>query len=281
MIIDGKKIADSLLKELKREIANMNGRPPCLKIILVGENPASEVYVTRKLAAAEAIGIDAKALRFDAHTSEHELFTVIDQLNEDSLVDGIIVQMPLPAKINPDAILARVSPQKDVDGFTPTNLGKLLAGLEDGFVSATPLGVQTLLLKSGVDIAGKQVVIVGRSRIVGRPLFALLSRKGKGGDATVTLAHSGTKDLISVTKTADILIVAAGSPEMITKEHIKPGAVVIDVGINRHGKRLVGDVKFNEVEKVASLITPVPGGVGPMTIASLLKNTTQARKMYG
>lgn len=280
MILDGKEIADSLMESLKTEIQAIKGRPPSLSVILVGENPASAVYVSRKKAAAKKIGIEAKILRFDASVKESALLNEIDKLNQDPLVDGIIVQMPLPQHIDADKVLSKVAADKDVDGFGQINQGKLLSGALDGFVPATPLGIQTLLLKSGVNPQGKHVVIVGRSRIVGRPLFALLSRKAEGGDATVTLAHSRTKNLPEMCRSADILIAAIGVPKMINGAYVKPGAVVIDVGINREGTSLVGDVDFESVQPIASLITPVPGGVGPMTIASLLQNTVKARMTH-
>jgi methylenetetrahydrofolate dehydrogenase (NADP+)/methenyltetrahydrofolate cyclohydrolase len=278
MIIDGKKIADDLLEVLKTEIASLPGRPPSLRVILIGSHPASTLYVSRKKAAAARIGIDAEVLTFPETTSQTELLNCLQQLNQDPSVDGIIVQLPLPPQIAAEKVLEAIDPNKDVDGFNPVNQGRLLAGSQKGFVPATPLGIQTLLTASGVDPKGKRVVIVGRSAIVGRPLFALLSQKGSGGDATVTLAHSQTPELAALTREADILIAAAGFPHLITQDHVKPGAVVIDVGINRIDGKLVGDVDFDQVKNLASKITPVPGGVGPMTIYSLLYNTVKARK---
>jgi methylenetetrahydrofolate dehydrogenase (NADP+)/methenyltetrahydrofolate cyclohydrolase len=278
MIIDGKKIADELLEALKQEIAALPGRPPCLKVILIGTHPASTLYVSRKKAAATRIGIDAEVIAFPDSISQKELLQTLERLNRDPSVDGIIVQLPLPPQIASDKVLDTLDPEKDVDGFCPVNQGRLLAGSPHGFIPATPLGIQTLLIASGVNPKGKRVVIVGRSAIVGRPLFALLSQKGAGGDATVTLAHSQTPDLAKITREADILIAAVGSPQLIQASHVKPGAVVIDVGINRADGKLVGDVDFEAVEPIASLITPVPGGVGPMTIYSLLLNTFKARK---
>lgn len=281
MIIDGKKIAAEQNEATRLEVAKLAGRPPSLKVILVGNNPASLVYIRRKIEAAMAVGIHSEAITLSDKTSERDLLLLIEKLNKEVEVDGILVQLPLPAQIDPQKILLAINPNKDVDGFHPINQGKLLTGETNGFIPGTPLGIQNLLLRSGVEIAGKEVVIVGRSSIVGKPLAALLMRSGKGGDATVTVAHSKTVNLPVICKRADILVAAIGRPKMITVDYVKPGAVVIDVGINSVEGKLIGDVDFVNVEKISSLITPVPGGVGPMTIASLLHNTLKARKGHG
>ena len=249
-------------------------------MIIVGRQPASLVYTRRKTEAAKKVGIDSQLIELSEDISEEELLKLINGLNRDPQVDGILVQLPLPAHISTQAIFAAVDPGKDVDGFHPVNQGKLLSGDSNGFIPCTPFGIQKLLLKSGVDPAGKRVVIVGRSAIVGKPLAALLMQNGPGGNATVTVAHSQTRNLAALCREADILVAAIGKARLITADMVKPGAVVIDVGITSEAGSLVGDVDFQEVEKIASLITPVPGGVGPMTIACLLLNTLKARKTH-
>ena len=275
-IIDGKAIADQILEELKIEIAQHNARPG-LAFILVGDHPASRTYVKRKIAACEKVGIASFDCQLKEGVSEAELLAKIDEFNLESDIDGIIVQQPLPSHICSTKLIAAVDVLKDVDGFHPLNVGRLLLGDEGGLLSCTPLGIVKLLERSKISVSGKEVVIVGRSNIVGKPLAALLMQKGR--DATVTIAHSKTKNLEEVCKRADIIIAAIGKPKFITEKMVKEGAVVIDVGINRDSDgKLIGDVDFENVEKIASKITPVPGGVGPMTIATLLKNTWQSYK---
>ena len=288
VLIDGKKIAKDMRDEIASEIQNLktNGIKPRLYVILVGENPASQVYVRNKTRDCESVGIESETLRLQADTSEAALLDRVEALNQDSKVHGILVQLPLPRQIHEGRIIESISPLKDVDGFHPVNVGKLMTGSsEDGFIPCTPAGIVELLMRSGNSPQGKHAVIVGRSNIVGKPLAVLLVRKGPSADATVTICHSRTRDLASITREADILIAAVGLPEIIKKDMVKPGVVVIDVGMNRIPDaadpkqfKLVGDVHYEEVSRVASAITPVPGGVGPMTIALLLKNTLKACK---
>ena len=284
-VIDGKAIARHIREQIAAQTAALvsRGVRPGLAVILVGDDPASAVYVRSKGKACEEAGMHSVTLRLPATTNEGELLAHVDALNADEAVHGILVQMPLPKQIHTDTVIRRIRPEKDVDGFHPVNMGKLLIGERDGFAPCTPSGVQELLLRSGVETRGSEVVIVGRSNIVGKPMAALMVQSGAGGDATVTICHSRTREMPAQTRRADILIAAAGRPLLITADMVKPGAVVIDVGINRvddqrarHGYRLVGDVDFPGVREVASKITPVPGGVGPMTIAMLLKNTVRA-----
>jgi len=270
------------IEALKRQ-----GVTPGLTVVLVGENPASQVYVRMKGRACEEAGIKSDTIRLPDTTSEADLLDLVDRLNADPSVHGILVQLPLPKQINEQRVLLRIRPDKDVDGFHPENIGKVSVGDPTGFRPATPYGVQQLLIRSGVETSGAHAVIVGRSNIVGRPMASLLLQKGRGGDATVTVCHSRTKDMGAVTRLADILIVAIGKPEFVRGDMIKPGAVVIDVGVNRvddaskeKGYRLCGDVAFDEAREVASQITPVPGGVGPMTITMLLYNTVQAARQW-
>ena len=270
------------IEALKRQ-----GVTPGLTVVLVGENPASQVYVRMKGRACEEAGIKSDTIRLPDTTSEADLLDLVDRLNADPSVHGILVQLPLPKQINEQRVLLRIRPDKDVDGFHPENIGKVSVGDPTGFRPATPYGVQQLLIRSGVETSGAHAVIVGRSNIVGRPMASLLLQKGKGGDATVTVCHSRTKNMGAVTRLADILIVAIGKPEFVRGDMIKPGAVVIDVGVNRvddaseeKGYRLCGDVAFDEAREVASQITPVPGGVGPMTITMLLYNTVQAARQW-
>jgi len=284
-LIDGKAIAADVRADVAREVAQLRARGvvPGLTVVLVGEDIASATYVGAKEKASREAGMTGGTIRLPADTTQAALLTLIEQLNGDPAVHGILVQMPLPTHIDPDTVIRHIRPDKDVDGFHPENVGKLLIGHTDGFVSCTPAGVIELLLRGGVDTRGAEVVVVGRSNIVGKPMAALLVQARAGGDATVTICHSRTKDLASHTRRADILIVAAGRAEMITGDMIKPGAVVIDVGMNSvpdatraKGSRLCGDVHFASAVEVASKITPVPGGVGPMTIAMLLRNTVRA-----
>jgi len=275
--------------ELQGEIRALAARgvQPGLAAVLVGSNPASATYVRMKGKACEDAGLHHETIRLPQETSEAELLALIDRLNADPKIHGILVQLPLPKQIDTQRVLRRVTPAKDVDGFHPENVGKVSVGDPTGFRPATPYGVQQLLLRSGVETTGRHAVIVGRSNIVGRPMAALLLQDGPGGNATVTVCHSRTREIKTVTRLADILIVAMGKPEFVTGEMIKPGAVVVDVGTNRvddpttkQGYRLVGDVKFAEAKLVAGAITPVPGGVGPMTITMLLYNTVQAARQW-
>lgn len=284
-LIDGLAIAKKIRSEVKEEAAELvrRGVRPGLAVVLVGDDPASAVYVRAKGRACEEAGMHSITLRLSAETSESELLAHVDALNADAAVHGILVQMPLPKQIHPDTVVRRVRPEKDVDGFHPVNVGKMMIGERDGFVPCTPAGVQELLLQCGVETKGKECVVIGRSNIVGKPMTALMIQDRPGANATVTVCHSRTRDMAAHVKRADIVIAAAGRPRLVTGEMVKPGAVVIDVGINRvddpstqKGYRLVGDVDFDSVREVASLITPVPGGVGPMTIAMLLRNTVRA-----
>lgn len=284
-IISGDAVARTIRLEVQGRVEAMRsaGVTPGLATVLVGDDPASRAYVGMKNRDAAEVGIHSRQITLPAETPEAELLGLIAALNADPEIHGILVQLPLPAQIREGKVLEAIDPRKDVDGFHPMNVGLLSTGATDVLAPCTPRGVQELLLRSGNDPAGKHVVVVGRSNIVGRPMASLLLRKGKGGDATVTVAHSRTRDLGAVTRLADILVVAIGRPNLVTRDMVRPGAVVIDVGVNRvddvaspRGYRLVGDVAFDEVAEVASAITPVPGGVGPMTRAMLLVNTVDA-----
>ena len=284
-LIDGAAIGRLVRDDVAREVARLKTRGvvPGLSVVLVGEDPASAVYVRSKGKACEEAGMRGETIRLPADTSEAQLLDQVDALNADPRVHGILVQMPLPKHMSADKVIRRIRPEKDVDGFNPVNVGKLSIGERDGFVPCTPAGAIELLVRSGVETRGKDAVIVGRSNIVGKPMAALLLQDAPGGNASVTVCHSRTTDLAAHTRRADILVAAIGRPEMITGDMIKPGAVVIDVGINRvndasvpKGYRIVGDVEFASARAVAALITPVPGGVGPMTIAMLMKNTVRA-----
>jgi methylenetetrahydrofolate dehydrogenase (NADP+) / methenyltetrahydrofolate cyclohydrolase len=284
-ILDGTVIGRTIRDEVAAEVARMKGRRPGLAAVLVGEDPASAVYVRSKGKACQEAGMHSVTIRLPVDTPEAELLATVDGLNADPEIHGILVQLPLPKHINSEKVLRRIDPGKDVDGFHPTNVGKLVTGDKTAFRPATPYGVQQMLIRSGIETKGANAVIVGRSNIVGKPMANLLIQQGPGGDATVTVCHSRTRDLPAVTRTADILIAAIGKPEFVTADMVRPGAVVIDVGINRvddasrpKGYRLVGDVAYEPVSRVASAITPVPGGVGPMTIAMLLQNTLQAMR---
>jgi methylenetetrahydrofolate dehydrogenase (NADP+)/methenyltetrahydrofolate cyclohydrolase len=269
-LIDGKAISQSIKDEIKEKTAKLGekGIKPCLAVILCGDDPASTVYVANKKKACEYCGFDSISLELPGTTTQEELLKKIDEFNKDDKVNGILVQLPLPSHISEDAVIAAIAPEKDVDGFNAVSVGNLLIG-RPGFVSCTPAGVIQLLKRSGVEIAGKECVVIGRSNIVGKPMSVLMLRE----NATVTTCHSRTKNLKEVCRRADILIVAIGKPKMIDASYVKEGAVVIDVGIHRlEGKKLCGDVDFDSVEKVASKITSVPGGVGPMTIAMLMNN---------
>jgi methylenetetrahydrofolate dehydrogenase (NADP+)/methenyltetrahydrofolate cyclohydrolase len=284
-IIDGTAVARAMRQELGPRIAELKERgiTPGLAAVLVGDDPASQAYVRMKSRACEEAGMYSETIRLPADTPEEKLLEVVDRLNADPKIHGILVQLPLPKHIDTNRVLRRILPSKDVDGFHPENVGKVSIGDPTGFRPATPYGVQQLLLRSGIETKGAHAVIVGRSNIVGRPMASLLLQDGPGGNATVTVCHSRTRNLAAVTRLADILIVAIGKPKFVTGDMIRPGAVVIDVGVNRvedpgceKGYRLVGDVDFEAGVEVASAITPVPGGVGPMTITMLLYNTVQA-----
>jgi methylenetetrahydrofolate dehydrogenase (NADP+)/methenyltetrahydrofolate cyclohydrolase len=283
--LDGAALGRLIREEVAQEVAALRQRgiTPGLAVVLVGENPASQVYVKSKGKACTEAGMHSVTITLPATIGEPELLATLDRLNADPAIHGILVQLPLPRHINDELVLRRIDPAKDVDGFHPVNVGKRVLGDPTGFRPATPYGVQQLLIRCGVETKGAHAVIVGRSAIVGKPMANLLIQDGPGGNATVTVCHSRSRDLPSITREADILVVAIGKPEFVTGEMVKPGAVVIDVGINRvddaaqaKGYRICGDVAFREVVEVASAITPVPGGVGPMTIAMLLKNTLQA-----
>ena len=291
-IISGLELSTTIREEIARDAAAFEastGVRPGLAVVLVGDDPASHVYVRMKGKAADKAGFYSRQITLPESTEEAELLGVIAGLNADRRVHGILVQLPLPRHISSDAVLKAIDPAKDVDGFHPLNVGRLALGDPDVLAPCTPAGVIEMLLRSGYDPDGKRAVVVGRSNIVGRPMANLLLRQARGGNATVTVAHSRTRDLGAVTREADILITAIGRPRLVTRDMVKPGAVVIDVGVNRvedataeRGYRLVGDVAFDEVAEVAEAISPVPGGVGPMTITLLLKNTLQAaRQMHG
>ena len=284
-LLDGVAIGREIRAEVATRVAGLagRGRVPGLAVVLVGEDPASQVYVRSKGKACAEAGMHSETVRLPAATTEDELLAVIDRLNSDPAIHGMLVQLPLPKQVNSERVLRRIDPAKDVDGFHPVNVGKLVLGDPTAFRPATPYGVQQMLVRSGIETKGAHAVIVGRSTIVGRPMANLLMQDGPGANATVTVCHSRSRDLPGITRTADILIVAIGKPEFVTADMVQPGAVVIDVGINRvddaassKGYRLAGDVAFAEVAERASAITPVPGGVGPMTIAMLLRNTLQA-----
>ena len=288
--IDGVAVAKAVRDDVQLEVNELKARgiTPGLTVVLVGEDPASTVYVRSKEKMSKELGMKGETIRLPAETPQAELEALIDRLNADPTVHGILVQSPLPKHMDENTIVRRIDPAKDVDGFHPVNVGKLLIGEKDGFAPCTPAGVQELLVRYGVDTTGKEAVIVGRSNIVGKPMAALLVQQGTGANCTVTICHSRTKDLAAHTRRADIVIAAIGKPEVITGDMIRPGAVVIDVGINRvtdatqpKGYRIVGDVHFESASAVAGMITPVPGGVGPMTIAMLLKNTVRAARQAG
>lgn len=291
MILDGKKIAAEIRAELREEIEALKAqgkRVPQLAVVLVGNNPASEIYVANKLKACAEVGMEAQKICYPMDISEQTLLNEIAKLNNDETIDGFIVQLPLPEHIAETTILSAIDYRKDVDGLTPENVGRTVQGLPS-IISATPRGIRELLARYNIQTAGKHVVVIGRSNIVGKPMAILLMQRpylslpgmsaSALGDATVTICHSKTQDLAAICRTADIIIVAAGCPGLLTAEMVKEGAVVIDVGINRVEGRLVGDVDFENVAPKASFITPVPGGVGPMTIVSLLQNTLQAYEL--
>src|SRR6266513_1742337 len=286
-LIDGRAIAEKVYVDLRREIAELKSRgiTPGLAVVLVGDDTASRAYVRSKDKMSRELGLHSVKLELPVETSQGELLARVEELNCDPKVHGILVQSPPPKQIDEAAIVRALDPRKDADGFHPLNVAKLAMGDPSGFIPCTPLGVQRLLIESKIDIAGANIVVLGRSMIVGKPVALLLMQKTKGGDATVTIAHSRTKNLEAVTRSADILIAAIGRAHFVKAEHIRDGAVVIDVGINRvddktneRGYRLVGDVAFDEVAEKAKAITPVPGGVWPMTIAMLMSNTVKAAR---
>jgi methylenetetrahydrofolate dehydrogenase (NADP+)/methenyltetrahydrofolate cyclohydrolase len=287
-IISGNEVAKAMRAELKEEVSKMkaSGVTPGLVVILVGEDAASQVYVRKKGEACQELGINSETVRLPATTSEDELLKLIDKYNADPKFDGILVQLPLPKQISEEKVLMRMDPGKDVDGFHPVNVGKMVVGAES-YLPCTPAGIQELLVRSGNDPKGKHVVVLGRSNIVGKPIANILVQKAAGADATVTVCHSRTKDLPALSRQADILIAAMGVPRFVKADMVRDGVVVIDVGVNRiedattkSGTRLVGDVDFDGVKEKAKAITPVPGGVGPMTITMLMKNTVQAAKVH-
>ncbi|NOY80514.1 MAG: bifunctional methylenetetrahydrofolate dehydrogenase/methenyltetrahydrofolate cyclohydrolase FolD [Kiritimatiellaeota bacterium] len=288
-IIDGKKTAETIRSELKAEVEDLvqtTGVTPGLGVVLVGDDPASASYVRAKERACAEIGVYSDDNRLPAEIDQEELLELIAKLNADPKIHGILVQLPLPAHLDEDAVLLAINPDKDVDGFHPMNVGRMMVG-QRAFLPCTPHGVIQLLIRHNVPIEGAHVVIVGRSNIVGKPLANLLIQKNATGNATVTVCHTRTRDLAAMTRQADILVAAAGRPNTVTADMVRPGAVVIDVGVNRvedptrkRGYRLVGDVDFDGVREVAAMITPVPGGVGPMTIAMLLYNTVESARRF-
>lgn len=282
IIIDGKQVAADIRAEVAQKVAALkkNGKNACLAVILVGENPASVSYVTGKQKALAEVGMQDRSVHLPENTSEEDLLKLIEQLNNDDTVHGILVQLPLPKHINEDKVIMAISPEKDVDGFHPVNVGNMMIG-RPGFLPCTPHGIIVLLQRMGIETSGKHAVVIGRSNIVGKPVSVLLAQKSV--NCTVTLCHTGTKNLPEITKQADIVVVASGHPHTLTGDMIKQGAVVIDVGVNRipdsskkSGFRLVGDCDFDDLKEKASFITPVPGGVGPMTIAMLMVNTLES-----
>ncbi|MDH4210680.1 MAG: bifunctional methylenetetrahydrofolate dehydrogenase/methenyltetrahydrofolate cyclohydrolase FolD [candidate division WOR-3 bacterium] len=290
-ILSGKELAQKMRDEMKAELSKLkekHGLVPSLAVILVGDDPGSLSYVKGKEKACAEVGIEVNKYKFDANYEENSLLKLIADLNNDPKVNGILVQLPLPDHINEEKVLYAIDPEKDVDGFHPINVGRLMIGAP-GYVPGTPHGIQKMLSRNDIDVSGKHVVIVGRSNIVGKPLALLLVQKKKEANATVTICHTGTKNMSEITRLADILVVAAGRPHTVHADMVKPGAVVIDVGVNRiedatkkSGFRLIGDVDFEEVSEKASAISPVPGGVGPMTITMLLHNVIKAaRKQSG
>ncbi|OAV45431.1 bifunctional methylenetetrahydrofolate dehydrogenase/methenyltetrahydrofolate cyclohydrolase FolD [Lewinella sp. 4G2] len=286
-VLDGKALSETIKAELKDEvdaIRSAGGKIPHLAAVLVGDNPASHVYVRNKVRSCEQVGFKSSLIRLPEDVSQEDLLAEVAKLNADEDVDGYIVQLPLPKHIDEDTVNLAIDPKKDVDGFTPVNIGLMTLGLPS-YLPATPNGIMTMLERYGIQTTGKEVVVLGRSNIVGTPMSILLSRKGEPGNATVTMCHSRTEGMLFHTKRADILIAAIGKPEMVTADMVKEGAVIIDVGINRvedasrkRGYRLCGDVDYNGLKDKVSAMTPVPGGVGPMTVVSLLMNTLQASK---
>ncbi len=289
-VLDGVPIANAIRAEVavRAKGYEAKGRRPGLAVVIVGENPASQVYVKAKGKACEEAGMHSETVRLPDNASQADLLDVVERLNNDPRIHGFLVQLPLPGHINSERVLNAINPAKDADGFHPVNVGKLSIGDPTALKPATPFGVQQMLIRSNIETRGANAVVVGRSNIVGKPMASLLIQPGKGGDATVTVCHSKSKDLPAICRSADILVVAIGKPEFVTADMVRPGAVVIDVGINRvddasqaKGYRIVGDVAYEPVAEVASALTPVPGGVGRMTIAMLLHNTLQAFEQAG
>ncbi|MFT3831415.1 MAG: bifunctional methylenetetrahydrofolate dehydrogenase/methenyltetrahydrofolate cyclohydrolase FolD [Opitutaceae bacterium] len=285
-LIDGNKIAAQIVAELKAEVATISGRKPCLALVRVGDDPASVSYVKKKDQTAAEIGITSRVVLPPVTTTQAELLALIDQLNADLSIDGILVQSPMPPHIDESVVFRRIAPGKDVDGLHTVSIGKIAQDDDTGFVSCTPAGIMELLMRSGVKLNGKHVVVLGRSLLVGKPVALLAMQRKPFANATVTVCHSQTADLPAITRQADVLIAAIGKPEFVTADMVKPGAVVIDVGINRvpdatkkTGYRLTGDVHFPTVSPRCAKITPVPGGVGPMTVAMLMKNTLKAWRL--
>lgn len=285
-IIDGNQIAEAILNEIREEVATLPGRKPGVVFIRVGDDPASKSYVLKKKKVSQSLGIESEVFVYPEDITREELLSHVRSFNQKDTVDGILVQSPMPGHLDESEIFNAIDPIKDVDGFHRINSGKLFQEDDDGFVPCTPLGVVEMLKRSGIQTAGKHVVVIGRSLIVGKPLAMLLSRKHEWGNATVTICHSRSSDLANITRTADILIAAIGRPEFVKASMVKPGATVIDVGINRvpdpaspKGYRLTGDVAYGEVAPLCSHITPVPGGVGPMTVAMLMSNTLKAYRL--
>jgi methylenetetrahydrofolate dehydrogenase (NADP+)/methenyltetrahydrofolate cyclohydrolase len=286
-VLDGKALATTIKGEMREEVDQIRlsgGNIPHLAAVLIGDNPASESYVRSKVRSCEEVGFQSTLIRRGTEISQSEVLEIVEQLNNEPDIDGFIVQLPLPKHIDEDAVNLAIDPRKDVDGFTPVNVGRMTLGLPS-FLPATPNGILTMLDRYGIETSGKEVVVLGRSNIVGTPMTILLSRKGNPGNATVTMCHSRTKDLNFHTRRADILVAAIGIPEMVTADMVKDGAVIVDVGINRveddtrkRGYRLCGDVDYKSLEGKVSAMTPVPGGVGPMTVVSLLMNTLKASK---
>lgn len=283
MLIDGKTIAKQIQEEIKQTLERISSRPPCLAVIIIGDHPASQIYVSKKTKACAEVGITSLKCALPATISESEVINQIKKLNENSDVDGILIQLPLPSHLNPLKIISYLSPDKDVDGLHPNNVGKMLIGDPDTFLPCTPLGVKTLLERTGINTSGKHALVIGRSNLVGKPMAAILMQSAEGGNATVTIAHSKTTNLKQISTMADIIIAAIGKPLFLTADMVKDGAVIIDVGINKieapstsSGYQIVGDVDFNHVKDKCAFITPVPGGVGPMTIAMLLSNTLKS-----
>lgn len=284
-IIDGNTIANGIMEGIRQDVAALTKRPPCLAVVLVGEHPASKIYVGRKTKACEKAGIRSIKLTLPDTLSQQDLLLEVQALNDDDGVDGILVQLPLPAQIDSNIITQAIDPHKDVDGFHPINLGKMLIGDPDGFVPCTPLGIRVLLESCAIDLEGKRALVIGRSNIVGKPTAVLLLQNAPLANATVTIAHRFSKNVKELSLMADLIVTAIGIPKFLTADMVKPGAVVIDVGINKipdpdapNGTRIVGDVDFDSVKEKCSYITPVPGGVGPMTIAMLLRNTLASYK---
>ncbi|HEV8051273.1 MAG TPA: bifunctional methylenetetrahydrofolate dehydrogenase/methenyltetrahydrofolate cyclohydrolase FolD [Parachlamydiaceae bacterium] len=283
MLIDGKAIAEEIQKELKLFLDKQKGPKPCLAVIIVGDHPPSLIYVNRKTQACAEIGIESIRIALPSDISEEMLIAEIEKLNQNKKVNGILLQLPLPPQINPINILNHISPEKDVDGLHPVNVGKMLIGDKNAFFPCTPHGIKVLLERSNVDVAGKHVLVLGRSNLVGKPMAAILMQNAPGANATVTIAHSRTLNIKNLCLTADIIIAAIGHPKFVTADMVREGTVIIDVGINKiadasqkNGYKIVGDVDFENVKDKCSLITPVPGGVGPMTIAMLLSNTVKS-----